>query len=157
MFEIRQVEASEAHLISELAIRSKAHWGYDKEFMASCVDELSHSREQVSDDQYRYYLAEQSGEVLGFYKLANLYQQAILLEALFIDPASIGQGVGRALFVHAKQIAIECGGTALEAQSDPYAESFYLAMGATATGRQESGSIAGRYLPMIRLELANDV
>ena len=155
MLEIRKVNPLEAGLISKLAIRSKAYWGYDEEFMNSCIDELSHSEEQISDDKYRYYLAENDGEVLGFYKLENLYQDTILLEALFIDTSAIGSGVGRALFEHAKKTAKECGGTCLEAQSDPYAEPFYLAMGARVTGRKESGSIAGRYLPMIQVELEN--
>jgi len=155
MLEIRKVDPLEAELISALAIRSKAHWGYDKEFMDSCVDELSHSKEQISDDNSRYYLAEKDGEILGFYKLENLHIDTVLLEALFIDASAIGSGVGRALFEHAKEIAKQCGGTSLEAQSDPYAERFYLAMGAKVTGRKESGSIPGRYLPMIQVKLKN--
>ena len=39
---IRPVNAFEAQLISKLAIRSKAYWGYDEKFMDSWVDELSH-------------------------------------------------------------------------------------------------------------------
>ena len=157
MLEIRKVNPSEARLISELAIRSKSHWGYDQEFMDSCVDELSHSKGQVVDDKYRYFLAEEKNKVLGFYKLENLDQESILLEALFIEPSVIGQGIGRVLFEHAKSIAIECGGTYLEAQSDPGAESFYLAMGAKVIGRKESGSIVGRYLPMIQIQLLIDI
>tara|TARA_B110001452_G_C15171475_1_gene407162 strand:- start:111 stop:584 length:474 start_codon:yes stop_codon:yes gene_type:complete len=155
MLEIRKVYPLEAELISALAIRSKSHWGYDQEFMDSCSDELSHSKEQISDDNSQYYLAEKNGKILGFYKLENLHQDTILLEALFIDTSAIGSGVGRTLFEHAKETAKKCGGTSLEAQSDPYAEPFYLAMGAVVTGRKESGSIAGRYLPMIQVELEN--
>ena len=151
MVEIRKVDPLEAELISALAIRSKAYWGYDKEFMDSCVDELSHSTEQISDENSRYYLAEKDGEILGFYKLENLHQDTVLLEALFIDTSAIG----RALFEHAKETAKKCGGTSLEAQSDPYAERFYLAMGAKVTGRKKSGSIPGRLLPMIHVELKN--
>lgn len=153
MLEIRKVDPLEAELISALAIRSKAHWGYDKEFMDFCIDELSHSKEQISDKNSRYYLAEKNGEILGFYKLENLHLDTILLEALFVDTSAIGGGVGRTLFEHAKETAKKCGGTFLEAQSDPYAEQFYLAMGAKVTGRKESGSIAGRYLPTIQVEL----
>ena len=155
MIEIRKVDPLESELISALAIRSKAYWGYDKEFMDSCVDELSHSIEQISDENSRYYLAEKDGEVLGFYKLENLHHDTVLLEALFIDTSAIGGGIGRALFEHAKETAKIYGGTSLEAQSDPYAERFYLAMGAKVTGRKESGSIPGRFLPMIQVELKN--
>lgn len=153
MLEIRKVHPSEAELISALAIRSKAHWGYDREFMDSCVDELSHSKKQISDENVRYYLAEKGAKILGFYKLENLHRDTVLLEALFIETSAIGSGVGRALFEHAKEIAKNCGGAYLEAQSDPNAELFYLAMGAKVTGRKESGSIPGRFLPMIQIEL----
>ena len=155
MIEIRKVKPSEAQAISELAIRSKAYWGYDKEFMDACMDELSHSTQQISDSMCCYYLAEGGGNLLGFYKLHNLDQDTVLMEALFIDPPAIGEGVGRALFEHAKAMAQKFGGKFLEAQSDPYAEPFYLAMGAIVKGRQESGSIAGRYLPMIHIQLDN--
>ena len=153
MVKIRTVNSSEAVLISELAIKSKSYWGYDDQFMNSCVDELSHTAEEILDDNFRYYLAEKDEEVLGFYKLKNLGGETILLEALFVDPKAIGKGVGRALLEHAKRTAKKCGGFALEAQSDPYAEPFYVAMGATVTGRKESGSIAGRFLPMINIQL----
>jgi len=119
---IRVVHSYEAQLISELAIRSKAHWGYDEKFMNSCVEELSHSEEEILDDSFLYYLAEENGDLLGFYKLENLNGDTVLLEALFIDPA---------------------------------AEPFYIAMGAKVTGRKESGSISGRFLPMIKIQLVS--
>ncbi len=40
---IRPVDASEAAIISELAMRSKAHWGYSPEFVEACRAELSHT------------------------------------------------------------------------------------------------------------------
>ena len=153
MHTIRKVKADEANLISELAIRSKAHWGYDDEFMRLCRDELTHSQQQVEDCRNRYYLAENGREIVGFYKLEKSEQAVIILEALFVDPIAIGQGVGRALFEHAKIIATKLGGRCLEAQSDPFAEPFYRAMGASVVGRKESGSIADRYLPIIHIDL----
>ncbi|TDF34925.1 GNAT family N-acetyltransferase [Alteromonadaceae bacterium M269] len=153
MVEIRKVEPSEAGKISEIAIRSKAYWGYDKAFMDSCREELSHTEEEILNDDFRYFLAEKEGEVMGFYKLENLDSETVLLEALFVDTLAIGHGVGRSLFEHAKATAKACGGSAMEAQSDPYAKPFYLAMGAKVTGNKESGSIPGRFLPMIEVAL----
>jgi GNAT superfamily N-acetyltransferase len=123
--------------------------------MSECIDELSHSEEQISNGNCLYYLAEKERQILGFYKLENLQSSTVLLEALFIDTSAIGKGVGRALLEHAKKTARRCGAISLEAQSDPHAEPFYLAMGARVTGRKESGSIAGRFLPMIQIELEN--
>jgi len=153
MIKIRSVKHSEAELISELAIKSKAYWGYNKEFMDLCIDELSYSETEIVDQNFIYNLAERNGDVLGFYKLENLNSETVLLEALFIDPCSIRQGIGRTLLEHALKTAKQCGAKALEAQSDLNAEPFYLAMGATITGREKSGSIKGRYLPMINIVL----
>jgi hypothetical protein len=39
--EIRKARPDEAGELTELALRSKAHWGYDEAFMASCREELT--------------------------------------------------------------------------------------------------------------------
>jgi len=38
-------------LLSNLAFRSKAHWGYSDEFMAACRDELTYSSEKIHAPQ----------------------------------------------------------------------------------------------------------
>lgn len=38
---IRDARPDEAGELTELALRSKAHWGYDEAFMASCREELT--------------------------------------------------------------------------------------------------------------------
>ncbi|GHA03726.1 N-acetyltransferase [Arenicella chitinivorans] len=151
---IRKVDPSEAPHISALAIRSKAHWGYDEQFMASCANELSHTPIQIDDAAVVYRLAEANGVVTGFYKLEDLNKDVIVLDALFVDPNVIGAGVGRALLTHALDTAKQFGARYVEAQSDPYAEGFYRAMGANVVGRAESGSIPGRFLPTIRFDLS---
>jgi GNAT superfamily N-acetyltransferase len=151
---IRKVDPSEAELISALAIRSKAHWGYDDAFMASCADELSHTPVEINDVNAVYRLADVDGQIVGFYKLEDIDQKTIVLDALFVDPASIGSGVGQTLLTHALETAKRRGARCMEAQSDPNAEAFYCAMGAVVVGRTESESIPGRFLPTIRFELS---
>ena len=151
---LRKVDPSEAPLISVLAFRSKAHWGYDDVFMANCADELSHTPVQISDANAVYYVAEVNDEIVGFYKLEDIKEDVVVLDALFVDPSSIGAGVGRALLAHALEIAKQFGARCVEAQSDPNAEAFYCAMGAVVVGRTESGSIPGRFLPTIRFDLS---
>lgn len=147
---LRKVDPSEAELISTLAIRSKAHWGYDDAFMASCKDELSHTAVQISAANAVYYLAEEHDEIVGFYKLEDIEKDVVVLDALFVDPSRIGAGVGRALLAHALNTAKQFGARCVEAQSDPNAEAFYCAMGAVVVGRTESESIPGRFLPTIQ-------
>jgi len=90
---------------------------------------------------------------IGFYTLEDLRDGQIELGALFVDPPCIGQGVGRQLLERAKSRAAQLGARVLSIQGDPHALAFYRAAGATLCGERESGSIAGRMLPLLRIEL----
>ncbi len=65
----------------------------------------------------------------------------------------MGLGVGRTLLRAARDIARSTGFSALLIHSDPNAEAFYLREGAVCAGSVPSGSIPGRILPLLRLEL----
>lgn len=152
MIKIRQVQKSEAILISDLAIRSKAFWGYDKDFLEQCAKELTYSEEDVSSQSYVFFLAEIEDQVVGFYKLEDLSKAEIYLDALFIEPDFIGKGVGQSLLEHAKETAKKHGGKTIKIVSDPNAESFYKKMGAITTSTETSQS-TGRELPLMELKL----
>lgn len=149
---IRQAEPAEALAISSLALRSKAYWGYSEEFMAACREELTYS---AADFRHiDFFVAERAGILLGFYALKRLSTSEVELEALFVEPAYIGQGIGRALIEHAKATAGDKGAETMIIQGDPHAKRFYLAAGGELTGETESGSIPGRYLPTFAIRLA---
>ncbi|MCO4698660.1 hypothetical protein LRR80_04748 [Streptomyces sp. RO-S4] len=61
---IRNARPDEAGELTEPALRSKAHWGYDEAFMASCREELTVRPSEVGER--RTTLAERDGRVLGF-------------------------------------------------------------------------------------------
>jgi len=88
---IRPARAEEASALTELAMRSKAHWGYDDEFLAACRDELTIRAEHAP----RIDVAELDGRVVGMVRL-----ELETLEDLFVEPDAIGTGVGAALFRH---------------------------------------------------------
>ncbi|WJG10053.1 GNAT family N-acetyltransferase [Aliiglaciecola sp. LCG003] len=157
MNHIRSAYPSEAQCLTELAFRSKALWGYTSDFMDTCRDELSHTPAQIEDKESVYNVVEIGGKLAGFYKLEQFQQPKILLEALFVEPCYIGQGIGRALFEHAKHSASRLGGLALEVQSDPNAQEFYQHVGMTVIGQQQSASIAGRFLPTLAMPLTNQL
>jgi GNAT superfamily N-acetyltransferase len=79
------------------------------------------------------------------------------LEALFVEPGRIGQGIGRALIEHAKFTAAQVGASSLLIQGDPHAERFYRAAGGRLVGRRESASIPGRFLPVFVIPLKDPV
>ncbi|MEU8512906.1 GNAT family N-acetyltransferase [Kitasatospora sp. NPDC048722] len=147
---IRAAKRTEADSLSELALRSKAYWGYDEAFMAACRDELTVSASEI--DSLRTAVAEHDGRILGFSTLEGSPPQGAM-GMLFVEPASIGQGIGRRLFEHVIANARSIGFTRLTIDADPNAEPFYLAMGARRIGTTPSGSISGRTLPLLAVAL----
>ena len=151
---IRAARPEEAQVLTELALRSKAYWGYAPEFMEACREELTIGPDKIRDDVFHHYLAERDTDILGFYALEKLAPEGTFeLDALFVAPEHIGQGVGRALIEHAKQVAARVGGRRLIIQGDPNAEAFYRAAGGEITGQRESGSVPGRFLPIFTIAL----
>lgn len=147
---IRPARATEAELLSALALRSKAHWGYDAEFLEACEEELTVVAGEVAER--RAMVADRDGEILGFTTLEGQPPTGVL-GMMFVEPQAIGQGVGRLLFEHTVAVARELGFTRLTIDADPHAEPFYRAMGAVRAGSAPSGSLAGRMLPRMIVSL----
>lgn len=149
---IRIAKPEEGLLLSELAIRSKGHWGYDLEFLASCKEELSYNESQLLSADYCFKVAELKGcNITGFFALNYLGSGYPELEALFVDPEYIGQGWGKALLNAAIAVAKTHKARTIKLQSDPFAQDFYLANGALKVGETESNSIPGRFLPLLEI------
>ncbi|MFH9365028.1 GNAT family N-acetyltransferase [Streptomyces anulatus] len=147
---IRAGEAAEAAALTELALRSKGHWEYDAEFLAACREELTVRPADVA--ARRTAVAEEDGWILGFTTLDG--EPPIgALGMMFVEPDSIGRGVGRRLFAHTMDEARSLGFTRLTIDADPNAEPFYRAMGAIRIGATPSGSIPGRELPLLEVAL----
>ncbi len=148
---LRPARPGEAADLTALALQSKAHWGYDAAFMAACRDDLT-----VRADDVRAHpctVAAGGGRVLGFCSLRARADGDQQLEHLFVAPDAMGLGVGRALWDAAVRAAREVGAAALWLDSDPYAEAFYLKMGARRVGEAPSTAIPGRVLPLLRADL----
>ena len=151
---IRKASAGESELLSGLALRSKAHWGYSAEFLACCREELTIDTSRLPEAGFECFVAANGDEVLGFYALQTISDDCSELEALFVEPKHIGNGVGKALLLHARGRAAQQGSKRLTIQGDPNAMRFYEAAGARLTGERESGSIPGRFLPMFEIDLS---
>jgi GNAT superfamily N-acetyltransferase len=148
---IRPARPEEADAIGELAVRSKGHWGYDAAFLEACREDLALSPQDIATSTV--YVLEGRDGLAGYYRLMPLQNGTADLDALFVDPTAIGQGVGRRLWQHAVATARDLEYTALDIQSDPHAEGFYMAMGARRIGESESTVTPGRMLPLLRYEL----
>ncbi|MHC4507091.1 MAG: GNAT family N-acetyltransferase [Planctomycetota bacterium] len=135
-------------MLSELACRSKAHWGYSDEFIRACRAELSLSPAYVETQPT--FVLELHGQTIGFYALEHLSDDEVELGYLFVEPAAIGRGHGRRLIEHE---AVGLGFRSMVIQGDPHAEKFYRMAGGEQTGLRESASIPGRDLPLFRIDL----
>ena len=143
---LRPARPGEAGALTALALRSKAFWGYDEAFMASCRDELTLDEDTVT--ARRTVVAQDAGEVIGFATLEGEPPHGSL-GMLFVAPEAMRRGAGRLLYGHMLAAAGRLGFTRLSIDADPNAEAFYRAMGAVTVGRTPSGSIPGRTLPLM--------
>ena len=143
---IRTARVEEAGALSDLARASKAYWGYDAAFMRACDVELMVTAEDIARDIFGVF--EEDGVIGGFYQL-SVDGAAGELESLFVAPAYMRQGVGATLWRHMAASAQQRMLRKIRIDSDPFAEPFYLAMGAKRIGDTPSGSIPGRRLPLL--------
>ncbi len=151
---IRPARPGEAPALGALCVRSKAHWGYDAEFMR-----LSHRSLQIDPaaiDAGRVFVATDAGDrPLGVADCCALPEPgAFDLLHLFVDPQSLRQRVGRSLFEAACVWCLAQGGTKLVILSDPNAAGFYRRLGARLIGEAPSDAVANRNLPLLEFSLA---
>jgi GNAT superfamily N-acetyltransferase len=149
---VRVAVPTDATRISEVAFRSKAHWGYDAQFMEACRDDLTVRADEC--DGERVVVAMRDDEIIGYYHLTGTPPSGELAD-LFVDPSAIGSGVGGLLYRDATTRARQLGFRELMLDSDPHAEDFYLHMGAVRIGEVPSTAIPGRSLPQLRIDLTD--
>jgi GNAT superfamily N-acetyltransferase len=129
--QIRRAVAESAEELSALVMSAKACWGYARDQLDAWRLSLEVSAESVSSRPT--FVGELEGVVAGFYSLVPS-ADAWELDNLWVLPQFMRRGVGRALLVHAAQIAAEGGATSIVIDSDPNAESFYVKCGAKRVG-----------------------
>ncbi len=152
-FKIRPAKSTEVEALSALCTRSKAHWGYDAEFMRLSAPSLSVKPELAASG--RVIVAEEGdGHLLGVAAVAPMEEAGTYdLDRLFVEPDALRRGVGQALLYAVADIARAEGATRLIILSDPHAAAFYERMGAVRIGDAPSDSVPGRTLPLFRLDL----
>ncbi|HMG25407.1 MAG TPA: GNAT family N-acetyltransferase [Acidimicrobiia bacterium] len=149
---VRRAEPGECGALSHLALRSKAHWGYDERFLAACKAELTVDPALV--ERHRVTVAEESREIAGFSALAGAPPVGELT-FLFVEPGRIGAGIGRTLWRECVATAARVGLSEIRIESDPNAAGFYAAMGAVRIGDARSQSIPDRRLPVLSFDMAH--
>jgi N-acetylglutamate synthase-like GNAT family acetyltransferase len=150
--EIRRAKPDEANALTKIAHAAKRHWGYPERWIEHWRNELTITPQCIEENEM--FVAVAGEEIVGCCALVVDDSNAEI-EHMWIQPQHMGSGVGRALFLHAKERAEDLNLTSLELSADPNAEGFYQRMGATRIGEVHS-EIDGqpRILPRMRLALS---
>ncbi len=107
MTTVRPARAGEAASLTALCLRSKAHWGYDAEFMRLCVPSLTVTETSIAEGRVLV-AADGSGQTVGTVSVGRDGDDAELA-LMFVDPPAIGGGMGRTLFEAAVALGAEAG------------------------------------------------
>jgi len=149
-FTIRPARLGEAGVLTDLCVRSKAHWGYDDAFMARAMSELTVDPDWIADGLVL--VAEHEALPAGVAAIADEGDDVWEIAVFFVDPGHMGKGIGAALFAALMTLARDRGARRLTILSDPNAEAFYTRMGAVRIGEERSSSATGRLLPLLVLD-----
>jgi len=146
---IRAASVDEASVLTEIALEAKRYWGYPEHWIKHWEADLTISPEFIRDNEV--YVAEDEGEVRGFYALCVSGEKAEL-EHMWVRPGSIGTGVGKELFLDAMERAAALAVRDVGITADPNAAGFYRRMGAVQVGEMDA-SIGDhpRKLPRLKI------
>jgi GNAT superfamily N-acetyltransferase len=146
---IREGAEADFERLRAIAVEAKAHWGYDR----ALVEEWAQGGDFEPESLRRrlLYVAEEDGRPVAWAALIPRGEVG-WLEDLWVDPAWIGRGLGRALFEHVADEARQRGARRLEWEAEPNAQGFYRHMGA-AYRRDSEETEWGRVLEVLGVEL----
>jgi GNAT superfamily N-acetyltransferase len=136
--EIRPARVDEKGELEALQARASLANAGDREALLAHPDAIEVPREQLQRGQV--FVATRAGSICGFASVLPRPDGAAELDALFVEPASWRQGIGRALIERAIEEAQRMSASALHVVGNPHAESFY-----TATGFERIGTQATRF------------
>ena len=128
---IRPATPDEAAELTDIAIEAKQYWGYAPEVMDTWHSTLT--LESVHIDLSPPFVAEEEGEIVGFYQLIADGDK-MELEHMWVKPEFMRRGIGKQLIAHAIASAKQRGAKAMRIDADPNATAFYLSCGAYRVG-----------------------
>ena len=150
--QIRRARPDEAGELTALSMRSKQSNGYDDAFMDACRRELTVTEQWFEEAEI--WVAD-SGVVCGMVCLSiDPDGRSGEVLSFFIDPEWQRKGIGRLLWQKLFERSAIMKVHSLQLDADPFAVPFYEAMGFRVVGKAASGSIEGRFLPHMKIQLA---
>jgi len=155
MLAIRQAHPHEAAVLTALAHTAKAHWGYSDAWITAWRESLTFTPAYITANPVFVACLEEA--VVGVYALWE-DDETVYLDHMWVDPAHLRQGIGKALMQHMVAYAVQSGIAAIEIWSDPHVEGFYRHMGAQRVGTIPASmdTAPDRVLPKLILTIDAD-
>ena len=146
---IRPGREGDFERLREIALDAKAHWGYDRALVEEWAQAGDFEPETLRSRLL--YVAEAEGQPVGWAALIPRGEVG-WLEDLWVEPAWIGRGLGRALFERVAAEARQLGARRLEWEAEPNAAGFYEHLGG-AYVRDSEETEWGRVLQVLAVDL----
>jgi GNAT superfamily N-acetyltransferase len=129
--QIRAADPSEADELDALHRRSSFVWEEDRPQLEAHPDALGVAREAIADGRVRVAVG-RAGDVLGFATASPDGQRGCVLDDLFVEPALLRRGIGRALVQDAAARARADGCTSMTVVAHRRNFPFYESVGFAA-------------------------
>jgi GNAT superfamily N-acetyltransferase len=159
---IRKAEIQEAEILTNISFASKGYWKYPKEYYEIWSNELTIRSDYIQNNNV--FVFENDGEIIGYYSIVELkddieisgitINKGFWLEHMFIEPKSIGKGIGTKMFEHLQEKCISLGVHELGVLADPNSRGFYEKMGCEYK-REYPSTINNRTTPYLQLKMKN--
>lgn len=144
---LRFATEDQSDLLSELAYRSEAYWGYDEAYMNRFRLFYNVGKDFISHNTVC--VLEGGSDIIGFFGLSEKTEEW-QLEYFYITASHIGKGFGCRLWNMLIQKCREMDISCFEFVTSPQAVPFYEKMGAETIGYVESLLMRGRMIPKLR-------
>lgn len=147
---IAPADTSDGKILTDIALKSKAFWGYSDSLIENWREELTITSKMIEEMTIYKFL--QDGKIVGFYALNPPEKRTIELEMLFVLPDFIGRKIGKQLLHHSFEKGKEFNCDSMTLLADPNAVTFYESQKFYEIDRKES-SIPNRFLPILKVDL----
>ena len=133
---IRIAAREEKKLLEHLQWRASLVWEEYREALLAHPDAIELPLEHL--DAGHTYVAERSGQILGFSVVLPRPDGDADLDGLFVEPAIWKHGAGRRLLQQAERLAASRGSEWLYVVANPRAHGFYQACGFAQLGEEQT-------------------
>ena len=157
---IRQAKTIESEILTKISFDAKGYWGYPKEFYDIWSKELTITSDYINNNDV--FVFEENGNIIGYYSIVELkddietsgirISKGFWLEHMFIEPRSIGKGIGTRMFEHLRRRFASRGIYELGILADPNSRGFYEKMGCVYKCEYPS-TITNRTTPYLQLKI----